>query len=130
MKIPTELFRNKWLIQAGMKNLLMPACLLLSMFTFSCKKTGPADALIHVRDSLGKSVAGATVVLRQDTVTNSNGVRADIYEEKKTDSGGNAHFSFKWEAVLNVEVKKGLDSITDYIRLEQSNEVYKEVILD
>jgi hypothetical protein len=113
-------------------NLVLPAAIVLFIFSVfvSCKKTGPADANIHVIDSMGKSVAGATVVLRQDTVKNANGVQANIYEKKTTDSGGNASFSFKWEAVLNVEIKKGLDSISDYIRLEQSKTIDKTFTLN
>ena len=112
--------------------LLMPALLLvfLTVVTISCKKTSPADALIAVRDTNGKAVSGATVVLKQDTVVNANiGVVADIYEEKVTDSEGNAFFSFKWEAVLNIEVTKGTLIETDYIRLQQSKTVEKQIIL-
>jgi|GEM_PF-553552 len=103
--------------------------LILATSSFSCKKTGPAEAVITVQDSFGKPVAGATVVLRQDTVKNANGVQASIYEKKISDSQGNASFSFKWEAVLNVEAKKGLDSGSTYIRLEQSKTVPKTVVI-
>lgn len=122
----TNKFRN------GLKNVVWLVVLssFFSINFYSCKKTGPADALINVVDSSGKAIRGATVILKQDTVVNtSTGVKADIYQEKITDSEGNAFFSFKWEAVLNVEVTKGTQTETDYIRLEQSNTVEKQVIL-
>lgn len=120
-----------------LKAITNPGTLLISLTVFlfitlsivSCKKTGPAEALITVIDAKGKSVGGATVVLKQDTVVNSNGVKANIYEEKITDSEGRAFFTFKWEAVLNVEVTKGTLTETDYVRLEQSKTVDKLVIL-
>jgi hypothetical protein len=116
-----------------MKNIIIAGIILL-VFTaqWSCKKTGPAEAVITVQDSLGAPVAGAKVVLRQDSVVNPNtGVRADIYQEAVTSSGGQAFFKFELEAVLNIEVSK--DSITEndeYIRLEQNKTVNKIVVLD
>ncbi len=102
----------------------------IAVLTSSCKKTSPADANVTVVDSLSRPIKGATVILRQDTVVNpSTGVQADIYDEKVTDINGKAFFSFKWEAVLNVEVTKGNLKVYDYIRLEQSNTVSKTVVL-
>ena len=92
----------------------------------SCKKTKDCEAIITVVDSTGKAVAGAKVVLRQDSVVNpQTGVRADIFGEQFTTSSGEAIFSFKWEAVLNVEVTSLTTSAKDYIRLEQSETVRK-----
>lgn len=93
----------------------------------SCKKTGPCEAVITVVDTLGRSVAGAKVVLRQDSVVNSNGVRADIFDEEFTTSNGEAIFKFSNEAVLNVEVTSLTLTAKDYIRLEQSETVRKTV---
>lgn len=105
---------------------------LLFSSQWSCKKTGPADAVITIQDSLGQPVAGAKVVLRQDSVVSpTTGVRADVYSEQITGSGGEAFFSFELEAVLNIEVSK--DSVTEnneYIRLEQNKTVRKIVVLD
>lgn len=102
----------------------------LSFMMFSCKKTGPADALITVRDTLGKPVAGATVSLKQDSVINpGTGAQANINLQKTTDSGGQVFFSVQWEAVLNIEASKGNLYATDYIRLEQSKQVDKVVII-
>lgn len=103
---------------------------MIVVFSFSCKKTKPAEANVTIVDTLNRPVGGATVVLRQDSViNNTTGVRADIYQEKTTSGDGNAHFEFKWEAVLNVEVTKGSLSAKDYIRLEQSKTVSKTVII-
>lgn len=101
-------------------------------FNWNCKKTGSADAVITIYDSLGKPVSGAKVVLRQDSVVNpTTGVRADIYQEHYTSSTGEAAFSFELEAVLNIEVTK--DSIRradEYIRLEQNKTVRKTLVID
>lgn len=102
----------------------------INIFTSSCKKTSPANAQITVVDSLNKPVKGAKVVLRQDSVTNpGTGVKADIYDEKISDIYGNTHHSFKWEAVLNVEVTYGKIKTLDYVRLEQSKTVDKTIVL-
>ena len=98
----------------------------------SCKKTEPAEAVVTIHNAQGQPVAGAKVVLRQDSVVNpTTGVRADVYQEKMTASTGEAFFSFELEAVLNVEITK--DSITkndEYIRLEQNETVRKTITLD
>ncbi len=112
---------------------IVTTLLLVSLvaFTFSCKKTTPAEANITVVDSLNRPVGGASVVLRQDSVINPNtGIRADIFQEKITSSDGNAHFEFEWEAVLNVEITKDVLSAKDYIRLEQSKTVTKTIMID
>jgi hypothetical protein len=96
----------------------------------SCRKKGPADAIVIVTDSLGKTIQGAKVVLRQDSVLSPNtGSQANVHQEGTTDVNGQAFFSFPLEAVLNVEVSKGVLSARDYIRLEQSKQVEKTVIL-
>lgn len=117
---------------SSIKTITVVAVLFLSLnfFTTSCKKTSPANATITVVDSLNKPIKGAKVVLRQDSVTNAGtGVKADIYDEKITDIYGNTHHSFKWEAVLNVEVTYGKIKTLDYIRLEQSKSVGKTIVL-
>jgi hypothetical protein len=98
---------------------------------YSCKKTSPANAIITVVDATGKSVAGAKVVLRNDSVQSpTTGAQAIIYQEATTDLSGKAEFSFKWEAVLFITATKGALSKKDYIRLEQSKTVEKTVILE
>ncbi len=113
-----------------LRNLLIICSLLtgLIFLTTSCKKTKPCDAIITVKDTLGKPVVGAKVVLRQDSVV-KNGVRANIFDEQTTSGNGEAFFTFQWEAVLNVEVTYLTQSAKDYIRLEQSETVRKTVIL-
>jgi hypothetical protein len=97
----------------------------------SCKKTEPCKAVITVRDTLGRPIIGAKVVLRQDSVKNAQtGVRADLFQEQFSTGTGEAFFEFKWEAVLNVEVTKDALSAKDYIRLEQSEEVRKTVTIE
>jgi hypothetical protein len=110
---------------------LVPALFLALAGLGACKKTnGPCDAVITVVDSLGKRVQGASVVLRQDSVINpTNGTQAVINETKITNGSGQASFSFKLEAVLNIEADKGSLSARDYIRLEQGEQVAKTVVL-
>ena len=58
------------------------------------------------------------VVLSQDSVINpTTGVQASVREEGVTDGAGNVHFSFKLEAVLNIDASKGVKSAKDFIRL-------------
>jgi hypothetical protein len=96
--------------------------------TFSCKKAGPCKATVTVVDSLERAVAGALVVLRQDSVVNPNtGAQADVYQEATTNSSGDAFFEFDKEAVLNIEASKGDMYGRDYIRLEQSGTVTRTV---
>ncbi len=102
----------------------------LFFLTTSCKKTEPCEAVITVVNEQGQPVAGARVVLRQDSVVNpQTGIRADIFDEEFTTSSGEAFFEFKWEAVLNVEAEFDTLNARDYIRLEQSETVRKTVIV-
>jgi hypothetical protein len=98
----------------------------------SCKKTGPAEAVITVLDSINQPVQNARVILRQDSVTNpTTGIQADVYQEQYTGTTGETFFSFDNEAVLNIEVTKDtLFENDEYIRLEQNETVRKTVILD
>ena len=97
---------------------------------YSCRKNGPADVLITVMDSLSRSVSGAKVVLSQDSViSNQTGAQANVHQEGTTDLNGQVIFSFPLEAVLNLEVTKGVLSVRDYVRLEQSKQVEKSVVL-
>ncbi|MFI5218114.1 MAG: hypothetical protein ACHQNT_01410 [Bacteroidia bacterium] len=97
---------------------------------YSCRKTGPADAIVTVVDSVSNPVSGALVILKQDSVISPNtGAQADVYQSQVTDGSGQASFSFKLEAVLFVEVSKGSLEVKDYIRLEQSKQVEKTIVL-
>ena len=108
---------------------LMMALVFAGSFT-ACKKTGPAEALITVRNAAGSPVQGARVVLRQDSVKNpTTNTQANIYQSEITNFGGEAFFSFKNEAVLNVEVSLDTFFVKDFIRLEQSNLVTKDITL-
>lgn len=102
----------------------------LISFTSSCKKEGPAEAVITVKDTLGRPISGAMVVLRQDSVSNPvNGVQASVNVEQLTDVSGQAYFSFDLEAVLIAEAEKGNLSARDFVRLEQSKTVSKTLVI-
>jgi hypothetical protein len=99
-------------------------------FSTSCKKEGPASAVITITDTLGRTISGATVTLRQDSVTNPvNGVQASVNQQQSTDQFGQAYFSFDLESVLIVEAEKGTMSARDFIRLEQSKTVSKTLVI-
>ncbi|HMT29584.1 MAG TPA: hypothetical protein PKD91_09925, partial [Bacteroidia bacterium] len=86
---------------------LMIALFVVPMAFSACKKSGPAEAIVTVLDSTGRRLSGAIVVLRQDSVTNpTNNVQASVNQQAVTDAAGQAYFTFKLEAVLNVEVTK------------------------
>ena len=109
---------------------LLPLLFIALIGWSSCEKSGPADCVITVVDSTGKRVSGAIVVLHQDSVVNgTTGAQAVINEMKSTDASGQVWFSFKLEAVLNIDASKGTKTARDYIRLEQSKEVTKTVVL-
>ncbi|MFN5323720.1 MAG: hypothetical protein ACK5C5_02270 [Bacteroidota bacterium] len=115
-----------------MRTLLLVAAFLSAagLSTTSCKKEGPAEAVVIVTDSLGARITSATVVLRQDSVTNPvNGVQASVNQTQLTDEFGQAYFSFELESVLIVEAEKGTLSARDFIRLEQSKKVTKSLII-
>jgi hypothetical protein len=110
--------------------ILFIAGLFCLAFVPSCKKTGPAEALIIVKDLAGKRVQGANVVLKQDSVINpGTGVQANINQSKVTDFNGEAFFEFKLEAVLNLLVSYDTFLVKDYIKLEQSEQITKEIVL-
>lgn len=122
-------FNNDMLMKKAIPYLFLIFVLTLN---WNCKKTGPAEAIVTILDSLGQPVAGAKVILRQDSVQNTTtGVRADVYQEHVTSSNGEAVFSFELEAVLNIEViKDSIHKADEYIRLEQSKTVRKTVVID
>ena len=115
-----------------MRALLLSALFFSMVVTFSssCKKEGPADVVIVVTDTLGRTVSGALVTLRQDSVTNSvNGVQASVNVQQTTDGSGQAYFSFELEAVLIAEAEKGTKTARDFVRLEKSKTVTKTLVI-
>ena len=97
---------------------------------YACRKTGPADAIVTVVDSTSSPVAGALVILRNDSIVKPvTNQQANVYQSQVTDGSGQAEFSFKLEAVLFVEVSKDTQEVKDDIRLEQSKRVEKTIVL-
>jgi len=96
----------------------------------ACDKKGPADALITVTDSAGKRIAGALVILHQDSVVSPvTGSQAVINEQKVTDGSGQAAFTFKLPAVLFIDASKGNLFCRDYISVEEDKQVTKTVVI-
>jgi hypothetical protein len=113
-----------------LSRLAFPALCAFALAFASCKTTEPAEALVYVVDSLDNPIAGAKVVLRNDSVTSpTTGAQANVYQEDISDASGQAYFIFDLEAVLFVEVTKGSLFERDYIRLEQSKQVEKTIVL-
>jgi hypothetical protein len=110
--------------------LLLPLLFIALLAVSACDKSGPAEALVVAVDSLGKRVPGVLIVLRQDSVINqTNGVQASINQQQITDVVGQAFFTFRLEAVLLVEAQKGNLTGRDFIRLEQSKQVSKTIVI-
>jgi len=94
----------------------------------SCKKDGETKAVITVNDSVGQPVAGATVVLWQDTTVNpTTGVKSDVNVTKLTDSNGQAEFIFALESYLNIKATKDWRTANGFIRLKEHETVAKTV---
>ncbi|MBK8845987.1 MAG: hypothetical protein IPO27_05185 [Bacteroidetes bacterium] len=115
----------------SLANILMAMLLVAaSVAITACKKTTPAECEITITDSINRPVQGVIVVLRQDSVINpTTNVKANIKDQKTSDSNGKTYFSFEWEAVLNIEASKGNKKAKDYIILKQSDRVSKTVVL-
>lgn len=96
----------------------------------SCKKDGPARAEITVVNASGVPIAGATVLVHQDTIKSPvTGAQAVISDVQTTDSDGKSLHEFPLEAILNIDVSSGKLKASDYIRLEKSKTVIKTVVL-
>lgn len=106
------------------------AFILIQGLFSGCKKDGPTMAVITVVDSLGRPAQGATVILWQDTATNSTtGTKASVRETRQTDAAGKAEFEFALEAFLNLEAYKYNDTVRSFVRLEEHETVYRTVSL-
>lgn len=110
-------------------SILFIMSLVVSAFFSSCEKEDPTKAVITVFDILGAPVAGATVKLDVDPSATNNTIVSYLPATSTTDGSGKAEFEFKLEAVLNIEVWNGNDTVTDFIRLEQGKTIEKSVTL-
>ena len=74
----------------------------------SCKKAKDTIGVIIVNDSNGLTVAGAYVVLHQDSLISPQGnyTNPNLKKEDYTDANGRAEFTYELEAILNVGVVK------------------------
>jgi hypothetical protein len=118
-------------IKAGI--LVVPALmsLLFLALTFSsCKKTGPTNATVYIKDSIERPIANVTVTLWQDTsVSTQSGQQSNIRVTKNTDPSGRADFEFSLEAYLNIEAVKNGDTARGFIRLKEHETVEKTLHL-
>lgn len=101
----------------------------------SCKKTEPCEAVITVKDTLGKPLAGATVSIHPDSATLANlgsdqDYLSDVVQEAVTSSSGEVFFTVQREAVLDVDVIYLTQTAQDYIRLQEGETARLTVIVE
>tara|TARA_B110000003_G_C16177506_1_gene350045 strand:- start:112 stop:510 length:399 start_codon:yes stop_codon:yes gene_type:complete len=89
----------------------------------SCQKAKDTIGVIIVKDFSGNTISGATVSLHQDDATGPQGQSANedpeqlpyiIRQTDITDANGRAEFTYKLEAILQIDVEKieGNDTLT------------------
>jgi hypothetical protein len=109
---------------------ILISSLFLGLTFSSCKKTGPTNAVIYVKDSAQRPVSNVNVTLWQDTsVSTQSGQQSNIRVSKLTDPSGRADFEFSLEAYLNIEAVKNGDTARGFIRLKEHETVEKTVQL-
>ena len=82
---------------------------LLTAITFnSCQKAKDTIGVIIVKDSSGNTVSGAQVVLHQDDAISPQGntTNTGLRKTEQTDVNGRAEFTYKLEAIFQVDVEK------------------------
>src|SRR5258708_29897087 len=86
--------------------------LFVAFICSSCKKRGPTNATIYVKDSAGVTPIGGVAVTRwQDTsFSTQTGQQATIRVTRITDPSGRAEFEFSLEAYLHILAIKNGDS--------------------
>ncbi|HSY77058.1 MAG TPA: hypothetical protein VK890_09395 [Bacteroidia bacterium] len=75
------------------------------ILTPSCSKNTDCVAVVHVIDTAGNPVAGATVVLFKTNVTQYNGVTANVTQTQVSDGSGTCTYTFALPAVLDITAK-------------------------
>ena len=82
--------------------------LVISTTLTSCQKAKDTIGVIIVKDSIGNTVSGATVVLHQDGAISQQGnsTNPDLRKTDDTDENGRAEFTYKMEAIFQVDVEK------------------------
>ncbi len=96
----------------------------------SCKKNTDCTAIIHVIDTAGAVVSGATVTLYKTNVTQYNGVTANVSDVKISDGSGVTTHVFALPAVLDItaviagKTGKGVVRLQEGESVEQTVRVY------
>ena len=74
----------------------------------SCQEAKDTIGIIIVKDANGNTISGATVVLHQDNAISQQGSTANSNLRKTniTDENGRAEFTYKLEAIFQVDVEK------------------------
>ena len=80
--------------------------LLASIVFTSCTKEKDTIGIIKVVYSNGNPMIGATVVLDQQNTEPGTDPILNLRQEEKTDASGRAEFTYRYEAILDVNVSK------------------------
>ncbi|HSY77057.1 MAG TPA: carboxypeptidase-like regulatory domain-containing protein [Bacteroidia bacterium] len=90
------------------KKIFKTASIMVALVAFtillmpSCQKRTDCLAVIHVIDETGNPVAGATVTLFKENITNYNQVTANVSQTQTSDGSGTANFTFPLPTVLDI----------------------------
>lgn len=105
----------------------IPVIILVTVFSitnWSCrKKDSTCYALITVTDAGGASVSGV------DLHVHAQSVGGDVEAFGVTDAAGQASFSFKLQAIFNVDATKGPLTGSGIVKLEPGQTVEKTIII-
>ena len=88
--------------------LLVTFALVISTTFIACEKANDTIGIIIVKDSIGNTVSGATVVLHQDGAISpqGNSSNPELRKIDVTDANGRAEFTYELEAIFQVDVEK------------------------
>jgi len=70
----------------------------------SCKKEVSPDLIITVKDTAGKALQGAKVHAYKGATANDGTPNKEMDQKGTTDASGEVKFTFKYSAVLDVDV--------------------------
>ncbi len=117
-----------------MKTKYIFSALVIGIFTIvfgtSCEKKTDCKLTVKVADSAGMGIAGAAVKVYANvkTATGST-VEADLRADGVTDGSGNAAFTFKLPAILDVKATAKGKTGVGIVKLEEGKSVDKTVTI-
>ncbi len=123
------------MLNKNFKPVILITLILFTVFSISsCQKAKDTIGVVVVKDSNGKLVSGATVVLHLDSLAENqqgNTYNSNLRKTDITDASGRAEFTYELEAIFQVSVQKtqGNNTLTgsNVIRLLKEKTVTQEV---